>query len=318
MGTMGSRWLAGVALLAACYGPSTSPGAPCGPSGECPSGLVCIADRCVLPGTPDHDAPPGPDDAGTDASTITGDAAPDAPPPLGPWGTPVDLDFTVGSETDPSMTQDRLTLVFMSEADDDLYIATRATPTGTFTATELTELNSSAKEKSPEISPDGKTIYFVSERLTAGDYDVYRSTFTTSWQPPVRIAELSGGDASDIAISPDGLTAVVTDLDATDRFRIHTRASTSVAFGAGTVHPELSGPENIAAPTITNGGAVIYFHAGGTRDIYTATRMANGTYTTPVKADDLSTTVRDACPFVLQDNRHMVFEREADLYEVSR
>ena len=313
MGIMGARSLALTALLAACYQPSTSPGAPCGPSGECPSGLACVADRCVLPGTP-GDAPPL-----DDASAGTMDAAADASTALGPWGTPIDLDFTVGSETDPSMTQDRLTLVFMSEADEELYIAKRPTPTGTFTVTKLFTLNSSAMEKSPEISADGLTIYFVSERIMAGDYDIYRSAFTTFWSPPIRVPELSGGDTSDIAISPDGLTAIICDLNATDRFRIHTRASTSVPFGAGMVHPELSGPTNIAGPTITNGGAVVYLHAGNTRDIYVAYRTMDGTYTTPVEVPELNSSGgRNAAPFVLQDNRHMVFERDGDIYEVSR
>ncbi len=44
--------------LAACYSPSVAPGAPCGPGGECPSGLSCINAVCERPGASgDVDAP---------------------------------------------------------------------------------------------------------------------------------------------------------------------------------------------------------------------------------------------------------------------
>ncbi len=305
--------------LAACYSPAAHPGAPCGPNGECPSGLTCIADHCVAPGTTGEDAALDPDADLTDGNMIAIDAPPDAPPMLGPWGTPVMLTTGVSSETDPAFTSDRLTIVFMSESTDDIYIATRATTTTTsLTATALTAVNSTAVDKSPDISPDGLTLYFVSDR--GGNFDVYRSTLSGGvWSTPAYLADLStAGDDSDIAISPDGLTAVVIDNGTTNRFIIHTRASTASPFGAGVEHAELSTGTDPAAPTITNGGAVIYFHAGSTRDIYMATKKGNGTYTAPAPVSELNTGDRDAAPFVLQDNRHMMFERASDLYETSR
>jgi hypothetical protein len=294
-------------------------GAPCGPNGECPSSLVCISDRCLPPGTVVDDASTDIDAADHDASTATADAAIDAPPMLGPWGTPVLLSTGISSETDPSMTFDRRTIVFMSESTDDLYIATRATPTDTaLTSTALTALNSTSTDKSPEISPSGTTIYFVSNR--AGNYDVYRSTLSgTVWSAPALQSELStAGDESDVAISPDGLTAIVVDNEATNRFLIHTRASTAVPFGAGVYHPELAVSADATGPSLTNGAAIVYLHAGGTRDIYVAYKKGNGTYTTPVPVTELNTVDRDAAPFVSQDDKHMIFERTSDLYESSR
>lgn len=35
-----------LAVLAGCYRPSATPGAPCGPNGECPSGLSCVDNVC--------------------------------------------------------------------------------------------------------------------------------------------------------------------------------------------------------------------------------------------------------------------------------
>lgn len=57
-----------VITIAACYSPSPSAGAPCGPGGTCPEGLRCsVENLCVDPATPDPDGPPpivdGPPDA---------------------------------------------------------------------------------------------------------------------------------------------------------------------------------------------------------------------------------------------------------------
>ena len=73
--------------VAACYSPHAQPGAPCGVGDVCPSGLTCIDNACVLPGTPSHDAPAPIDsplriDAPPDARAWL-DAPPDAALPLG-------------------------------------------------------------------------------------------------------------------------------------------------------------------------------------------------------------------------------------------
>lgn len=73
-------------VLAGCYSPQPVPGAPCSAASECPSGLVCIDDRCVFPGTnsdgaPDTPATDAPTDALVDApiDAAPGDAPPNAP-----------------------------------------------------------------------------------------------------------------------------------------------------------------------------------------------------------------------------------------------
>jgi dipeptidyl aminopeptidase/acylaminoacyl peptidase len=292
---------ASLATLAACYSATANPGAPCGPNDECPSNLECRDNVCVLPGGETADASV---DGAIDAMTA-------------PWKTPTQLVTGVSSESDPSMTQNRLTIVFMSEADDNLYVATRSNPKDMLTVIPLAPLNSGSREKSPEISPDGSTVYFTSNR--SGDFDVYVSTFGTIWSLPMLVDELStAGDDVDIAVSPDGLTAVVIDAEATNRFLIHTRATASEAFGDGEHHAELSITDDATAPTITNGGAIVYFHAGVDRDLYRATRKPDGTYTVPVAVDELNTPGRDAAPFVLQNDTHIIFERAGDLYEASR
>lgn len=278
---------------------------------------MCQAGLCVEPGGVLADAPPA-TDAPADAPVAPdADAPPDAAP-LGPWGTPTEIELTVGGETDPSMSQDLRVMAFMSEDDDDLYLGVRATPTGKMTTMPLDALNSTSNEKSPELSPDGRTLYFASNR--GGDFDVYMSTFdNTTWSSPVLVPELStADDDSDLAISPDGLTAIVIVNGSTNVFAFHTRASTSDPWGPRVDHLELSVGTDPSAPSLTNGGEVVYLHRGSTRDIYVAYKQDDGTYTAPVPVDELNTSSRDAAPFVLPDNRHIVFERSADIYEASR
>lgn len=72
--------LVSVAVLAACYAPKASPGAPCSSEGTCPGSLMCIDNRCVAPGTLPADAPhaDAPADVATDAAIVPLDGPPDA------------------------------------------------------------------------------------------------------------------------------------------------------------------------------------------------------------------------------------------------
>jgi len=306
-------------VLAACYGPSVSPGAPCGPSGECPSGLDCIGGRCLPPGTLDDAAPI--DDTLADTTMVAIDAPADANPMYVPWGTAVvltSLELAVTGETDPSATQNRLGAVLTADSPNEIYECTRPALTDTFTCAAIAAVNSSSNDKSSEISADGATLYFSSNR--SGSYEIYTSIKgQAGWALPTVVPQLSTAqDDSDVGVSPDGLTAVVVRNGGTNHLAIHTRASTALPFDAGTVHAELEISGDVAAPSVTNGGAAIYFHAGGTRDLYVAYKRGNGTYTMPSPIDELNTSGRDAAPFVTNNDRYMIFERESDIYEATR
>jgi len=69
-----------VGLLAACYAPHASPGAPCSTDGTCPASLMCLDNRCVAPGTLPIDAPRdvAPADVPLDVAAAPHDAPPDA------------------------------------------------------------------------------------------------------------------------------------------------------------------------------------------------------------------------------------------------
>lgn len=77
------RWW--LVVLAGCYSPHASPGAPCATGDVCPSGLSCINGLCVLPGTqviddaPRDNSPPIDSPVHVDAHVFE-DAPPDALP----------------------------------------------------------------------------------------------------------------------------------------------------------------------------------------------------------------------------------------------
>lgn len=61
---MRSAWLVCLAVGGACYDPSFQVGLPCSPSGECPEGQVCAADRTCQLSDPGGGGDGGPSDGG--------------------------------------------------------------------------------------------------------------------------------------------------------------------------------------------------------------------------------------------------------------
>ena len=112
--------------------------------------------------------------------TATRDAA------TGAFGTPVpvmELNLPTSNAAAPSLTPDELTIVFESDragglGGDDIWLATRSTPTGTFSAPQpLSGINSSSRDGSPELSRDGLSLFFESDRAGgAGNLDIWVAT----------------------------------------------------------------------------------------------------------------------------------------------
>ena len=187
-----------LALVAGCYNPTVAAGEPCSDQGFCPSGETCIGGRCLV-GPPEADAAVDATsvDAKVDAPLV--DASMDAfvsPTWLTP--TPIPGVNTTADEGDPSLTPDRLTIVFARN--DDLFLGTRPNTGAAFTVAALTTLNTTSVETSPEISADGTTLYFASDRLVPLSGDIYRSTFTAgAWTAPVLVTELNtSGDEGEV------------------------------------------------------------------------------------------------------------------------
>ncbi|NVB83399.1 MAG: hypothetical protein HOV81_33815 [Kofleriaceae bacterium] len=327
-----------VALCAtACFKPTPTEGAACNAAGECPDGLACIAGLCIVPDGADA-AVDAPNDAGPMCASH---------PALGAFGTPVlvmELSTTVADGT-PSFTADRLLIVFKSDrpggqGNQDIWQATRTSTSAPWSAPiDLGIVNTAAVELGAEISPDGLTLYFSSDRPgTSGDLDFYvakRPTRTSPFGAPTRIAELSSPALDEgIFVSADGRVAYFHSkrLDPAGEavlFRA-SRASTSDAWSAPEPVTELvsgTGDEN---PWVTADDCVLYFQSGrtlgaGFADMWRATRPAPGKpFGTPVNLGAVNSNAYDADPQLSADERFLMFVSNRpgvgyfDIYESSR
>jgi hypothetical protein len=151
--------------------------------------------------------------------------------------------------------------------------------------------------------------------------DIYTSTKTgVTWSAPAPVAELNTtGVEAGIAVSPDGLTAIIDRGGLGSRtLHIATRANTSDVWGPLAPLAAINAvADDPSSPSLTNGANVIYFHADGTRNIYRSTKTG-ASWTAPVPVTDVNTAMRDAAPDVAEADDYMMFERESDLYETSR
>lgn len=130
----------------------------------------------------------------------------------GPWSDvrPVAELSTPETETGVSVSFDGLTIVFAREVDGrgtDLFIATRTERSEPWNPpVEIAELNTAAVEAPGQLSLDGTTLYFASNR--AGDFDIYRSIRPDSsssfyGSAAVAVASVAGRDELSPSISAD-------------------------------------------------------------------------------------------------------------------
>jgi Tol biopolymer transport system component len=96
-----------------------------------------------------------------------------------PWTIPVVRDDLVGANgsQNPFIDTSLLAIWFNHDAGSghDIYIATRATATEPFTATQpVVGVNSNSNDSDPWVSRDGRVMYLTSNR--SGDEEIYRAT----------------------------------------------------------------------------------------------------------------------------------------------
>lgn len=140
--------------------------------------------------------------------------------PLGPG-----VNSPLGWEAQPSISADGQTLFFAGARAEstpdrngnitmDLFLSRKAADGSWSPAEKLPPpLNSAAQDKSPFLHPDGKTLYFSSNRTPGGGgFDVWRTQrdSTGSWSQPVNMGLPlnSNGDEHGLVVSTDGTQAI--------------------------------------------------------------------------------------------------------------
>lgn len=186
---------------------------------------------------------------------------------------------TASNELDPTLSSDGTVLVFRRNTPgDELWVATRSTPT-TFTgAAALSILNTTSTEAQGFMPIGSDQLYFQSKRTMAGD--IYTSTRTgTSFTTPILITELQTvNEEGDPAVTPDGLTIYFRSDRAAPfaGFNIFsaTRSTPTGTFGPVTLVPNINTSGNEGPSWISPDGCRLYLSssAAGTNDVYVATR----------------------------------------------
>lgn len=255
-----------------------------------------------------------------------GDAAPDAPVMLGPWGTPQRIPGadTGADEDDGTLSSTQLELYFkrIENGNSNLYMMTRASVTSPWGApVPLTQLNTNEDEESPRLTPDDLTMYYAS------DGDIYRTTRAAvgmPWGNPVRVDSLSTGAYEKWAVvCPNGYAMVSRAVNDRGQDLFEGTLTT----GANTRVDQLNSNRHEQGTFITNDCLRIYFQSNRNNsqfDIYTATRPTpSAAWSNPTLLTEFNTpTNSEEDPWISADQRTFVYAHDAagskDLYIVTR
>jgi len=209
-----------------------------------------------------------------------------------PFSPPTALEEinTPADEDTPFVTPDGLTLYFSSNRPGgvggiDLYAARRASPTGKFgPPVNLAALNAPApaRQFSPRLAADGRTMYFASDR--AGSIDIYRAIQSPPghFSAPETVAEVDTtyDDASPWP-SHDGLSLYLAsnraDGGPAHLWEAH-RASTTDRFGVPEPLAGVNSDSFDGEPSMSAEGCTLFFSSAragssGETDIWEAYRV---------------------------------------------
>jgi Tol biopolymer transport system component len=279
--------------------------------------VLCIAGGCGRIG---FDAVPAPDAA------------------LGSFGPPMRIMELAapGIDDDPSLTADQLEIYFESEraggaGTSDVWRSTRpdlASPWGP--PAPVSELNTAMTDSAPEISADGLTIIFSSDRPgTLGDEDFYiatRAARGATFNPPVHVPELSSPrDDAGASLSADGREIVFASTRAGDYdFYVATRPDPVAPWSAPVPVAELSTGTAEGSPHRPTDDLLVFHRVrGGEADIYITARDASSApWDPPVVLEGLVSPAFDVDPWLSSDRRTIYFSSNRagnyDLYVATR
>jgi hypothetical protein len=170
-------------------------------------------------------------DAGIEPDAAPGPHGPPDAAPLGPWSTPaaVTVAATPKIEDDVTLTSNALEMVYAiadpTSGKKDLYYTSRTAIGEPWAPAAPLQLDTAASEETPRFSPDDKTLYFASDRTTAGNLDIYavshETAATTTWGVPQLVKPFDTTVTEKwLSLCNDGHYVVIqsTDTNGTDLF----------------------------------------------------------------------------------------------------
>jgi Tol biopolymer transport system component len=262
--------------------------------------------------------------------------ASDAEAPIchtGTWGTPAPIPSTVtgSEESQPSITDDELTLYFDSNrtpsAARALWMSTRNSRTEPFgSPTRLATLDDAADDKDPEISTDGHVLYFTSD--IGGTDAIYVATRTLLTDPftlvgPVMFQNDIVAQRSGPALNADGSVMFF-------GHDLEVAAATRVDVSTYVVDREIdevnANPTD-GNPSITSDGLELFFdsYRNGPAAIFVATRAStSSTFTGLTELSQLrpAGALAAGTPDISSDGRTLYYfvndGTQIDLYSATR
>ena len=277
-------------------------------------------------------------DRQTDSQDALGGEVGPGPEIWVPFGTPKLVFADTGaSQADPTLTADELDLYFSSNPNSnfDIWLAQRASKTDSWgTPVRVDELSSPSLDETPEVSADGLTIYFASDRpggMLAGEHlwVSHRAARTDAWQPPIPVTDFPGGTAD---ISPslqkDQLMMVfASQQNGADNWDLYmtTRQSIADPWGAPTPLTTLNSPQYDWDPAVYRGGNSIVFASrrlNTSNSLFHSTRgSTDAPFSTPQLASEFDVLGNAGDPWLSDDGKHIVFDSRGGpsrIYEAFR
>jgi Tol biopolymer transport system component len=307
--------------------------APQGEAGTMPDVFVQAFDRPV-DGSVD-----APVDGVTDSQDAPAGEAGYGPEVWVPFGTPrlhPALLNAVASQADPTLTADELELYFSSNpnTDWDIWLVQRASGTDLWgTPARVDELSSTSLDETPEVSADGLTIYFASERpggVPPGRrlWVARRGKRTDAWLPPEPLTDFTTGGDQDTSptLQRDQLMMAFASLRGGDwDLYLTTRQSTADKWGPPTALTTLNSTAFDWDPALYRGGNSIVFasrRSNPTNSLFHSTRaLATDIFSPPQEVTEFKVVGNAADPWLSDDGKHIVFDSRggpSKIYEAFR
>lgn len=195
-----------------------------------------------------------------------------------------------------------------------------------YTVHNLRTINSPELEYSPSVTPDGRQLYFVSNRPDGfGGHDIWSARRNNPqsliFDAPQNIGSIvnTGGNEGTISISADGRTLYFTACDRHDGMGdcdIYTAEFVGSAWGAIRNLSTINSPYWDSQPSISGSGDTLFFTSNrpgaiggnGDADIYAATRNRDGSWNSPVNLGaPINTAQREDSPFILPGTNKLFF-----------
>lgn len=261
----------------------------------------------------------GMDDGGVPGDGPGTDAGGDASTQLGSWGTPTPLDITPVGDDDPSATGDLLELYFNRSS--DIYVTKRASTSAAWdTPVVVAELSSADGETTPEVTYDGLTIYFASNRAGGlGGNDIWismRASRADAWGAPALVADLSSPSADGAANLTDPFVVYIdSDRGGSLDILVAQRSAPTGPFSSPQLVTPLNSTSDEGNPMLAPDKLTIYFDSNraGDGEIFAASRASTtAAFAAPAKVMELSTTNSESDPWISPDNRTMYFTSNRD------